>query len=179
MNKKVVLLLASLLGYSSVAVAGKAEDVLPEIKALAALPEVVEAVKAQNGKAISDADIKALDDKWQAGQVDQATLDQYLASPLAKKLSQAEKSKPYFKEIIVTDNKGGNVAITDKTSDYWQGDEPKFVKAFADGAGADYIARPKRDDSSGEVIAQVSVPVLDGGKAIGTFTIGVMVDKLP
>jgi hypothetical protein len=102
-----------------------------------------------------------------------------LVTPLSTELKTVEKSKPYFIETILTDNQGANVAITDLTSDYWQGDEPKFVKAFADGNGADYIARPKKDDSTGQVISQVSVPVMDGGVAIGTLTMGVNLKALP
>ena len=48
-----------------------------------------------------------------------------------------------------------------------------------DGVWDDYIARAKKDESSGAVISQVSVAVMDGGKAIGTLTIGVNVQALP
>jgi hypothetical protein len=102
-----------------------------------------------------------------------------MESPVSKVLLAAEKAKPYFTETILTDNQGANVAISAMTSDYWQGDEPKFVKAWADGKGDDYIARAKKDESSGAVVSQVSVPVMDGGKAIGTLTIGVNVQALP
>jgi hypothetical protein len=100
-------------------------------------------------------------------------------SATSKMLLAAEKAKPYFTETILTDNQGANVAISSMTSDYWQGDEPKFVKAYAEGKGADYVARAKKDESSGAVVSQVSVPVMDGGKAIGTLTIGVNVQAIP
>lgn len=33
------------------------------------------------------------------------------------------------------------------TSDYWQGDEPKFTNAFKDGRGAVFIDRPRYDEA--------------------------------
>lgn len=38
-----------------------------------------------------------------------------------------------YSEAFVTDAKGANVAAYPATSDYWQGDEDKFTKAFASG----------------------------------------------
>lgn len=153
--------------------AGDINSVLPDIKALAADATVVAAVKAQNAQGLSMDAIKALDTAWieQKGNVPEAAPMQ--SSEAAAVLKKAEASHPAFKESILTDNQGANVAISQLTSDYWQGDEPKFAKAYNGGTGADYIARPKKDASTGEVIAQVSVPVMEGGKAIGTLTVGV------
>jgi hypothetical protein len=87
-------------------------------------------------------------------------------------------SKPYFDEIFVMDNQGANVAMTDKTSDYWQGDEAKFIKSFNGGHGAIFVDQVKFDDSSQAYLAQVSVPVWDGDKVIGAITFGIDVDKV-
>ena len=77
------------------------------------------------------------------------------------------------------DNQGANVCMTDKTSDYWQGDEAKFQKSYNNGAGGMDISDVKFDDSSQAYIVQVSVPVKDaGGKVIGAVTIGIDVDKM-
>lgn len=168
-----------LLAVGSLAVAGDVKNALPEIKALASKPEVIAAVKAQNAKGSTLDSIKALDSKWIAASGNVPEAKAMLDSPLSASFKAVEAAKPYFVESILTDNQGANVAMSATTSDYWQGDEPKFVKAFADGKGDDYIARPKKDESSGVVVAQVSVPVMDGGKAIGTLTIGVNVQALP
>jgi len=159
--------------------AGTPNDVLPEIKAIAAKPEVIAAVKTQNAKGLTLDAIKATDSKWIAAAGSLPEGKTMMESATSKVLLAAEKAKPYFTETILTDNQGANVAISSMTSDYWQGDEPKFVKAWADGKGDDYIARAKKDESSGAVISQVSVPVMDGGKVIGTLTIGVNVQALP
>nr|WP_294885786.1 hypothetical protein [uncultured Limnobacter sp.] len=172
-------LAAFILTTSSSVFAGTANDVLPEIKAIAAKPEVIAAVKAQNGKGLTLDAIKAMDSKWIAASGGLPEAKAMMESPVSKALLAAEKAKPYFTETILTDNQGANVAISSMTSDYWQGDEPKFVKAWADGKGDDYVARAKKDESSGAVVSQVSVPVMDGGKAIGTLTIGVNIQALP
>jgi len=168
-----------LLAACGAAFAGSANDVIPEIKAIAAKPEVIAAVKAQNAKSLTLDTIKATDSKWIAAAGGLPEAKAMIESATSKALLAAEKAKPYFTETILTDNQGANVAISAMTSDYWQGDEPKFVKAWADGKGDDYIARAKKDESSGAVVSQVSVPVMDGGKAIGTLTIGVNVQALP
>ena len=118
-----------LLAASGAVVAGSANDVLPEIKAIASKPEIIAAVKAQNGQGLTLDAIKAMDSKWIATSGGLPEGKAMLESPTSKTLLAAEKAKPYFTETILTDNQGANVAISSMTSDYWQGDEPKFVKA--------------------------------------------------
>jgi hypothetical protein len=70
------------------------------------------------------------------------------------------------------------VAMSDKTSDYWQGDEAKFKKSFNNGEGAVFIDDVKFDDSSQAYTVQVSVPVIDGDKVIGAITFGIDLDQM-
>jgi len=141
-------------------------------------PVIVAAVKAENAKGKTLDQIKAKDQEWKAtpGIVDymQALMD----SPCGKHLREIQQSAPYFAEIFVMDNQGANVAMTDKTSDYWQGDEAKFEKSFNGGSGAVFVDDVEFDESSQAYLCQVSVPVMDGAKAIGAITIGVDVDQL-
>jgi hypothetical protein len=58
------------------------------------------------------------------------------------------------------DSKGLNAGQTDKTSDYWQGDEPKWQKVFTDGSKA-YVADPETDEKTKVTLTEVSVPVMD------------------
>ena len=183
MNKAIFItgILATSM-FTGVAMAGGVKDVVPEIEAAAASPAVVKAVKEQNARGLTLAKIQETDKEWMAVTDAKKSPTDFMKSfesnAAAKALDGIEQSKPYLVEFILTDNQGANVAVTDITSDYWQGDEPKFTNAFADGKGAVYIARPQKDKSTGEVISQVSVPVMDGGKAIGTLTVGVRVDKV-
>ena len=141
-------------------------------------PVIVEAVKAENTKGKSLAQIKEMDDKWkaQAGVADymRAIMD----SGCGKHLREIQNSAPYYAEIFVMDNQGANVAMSDKTSDYWQGDEAKFQKSFNGGAGSVFVDEVQFDDSSQAYLVQVSVPVKDGGNVIGAITFGIDVDKI-
>ena len=178
MNKLFLItgVLASTL-VAGAALAREVKDVIPDVIEAASKPVIIKAVKDQNAKEIPLTRIQEIDKSW----IDSTNthkeptefMQSLVANAAAKALSKIEFRKPYFVEFILTDNQGANVALTGITSDYWQGDEPKFTNAYANGKGNIYIARPQKDKSTGEVISQVSVPVMSDGKAIGTLTVGV------
>ena len=64
------------------------------------------------------------------------------------------------------------------TSDYWQGDEEKWIDCWNGGNGKIYIGALKLDESTNTVAAQVSAPVLDRGKTIGVLIVGVTINYL-
>jgi hypothetical protein len=76
---------------------------------------------------------------------------------------------PFLAEAFVMDNQGANVAMTDKTSDYWQGDEPGRSRSRAGRALS--MSAMSSSDSTQTYTVQVSVPVMDGGKAIGAINV--------
>jgi len=141
-------------------------------------PVIVKAVKAENGKNKALAQIQEMDTQWKghAGIADymQAMMD----SECGAYLKKIQAGAPFYAEIFAMDNQGANVALTDKTSDYWQGDEAKFKKSFNNGAGAVFVDEVEFDDSAQVYLVQVSVPVMDGGKAIGAITFGIDVDQV-
>jgi hypothetical protein len=141
-------------------------------------PVIVKAVQAENAKGKTLDQIKAMDEKWKghAGIADymQALRD----SECGKFLVKIQEGAEYYAEIFVMDNQGANVAMTDKTSDYWQGDEAKFQKSFNNGQGAVFVDEVEFDESTQAYLVQVSVPVMDGDKAIGVITFGIDVDKI-
>ena len=139
---------------------------------------IVSAVKAENAKGKSLEEIKKIDDKWSNTIGVDDMMDAMLNSACSKHLLTIKKRNNYFEEIFVTDNQGANVAMTDKTSDYWQGDEAKFIKSFKGGDGSVYISDVNFDDSTQSYLTQISVPVMDGEKAIGVITFGINVDKI-
>jgi len=149
-----------------------------ELAKLGVDPALVEAVKAENAKGKTLDKIKELDKKWMATAGMDDFMTAILSNAAAKRLREIQKSAPYYAELFLTDNQGANVAMTDKTSDYWQGDEAKFSKCFTGGAGTVYVADVEFDKSAQAYTVQVSVPVLDDGAAIGALVIGIDVDKL-
>jgi hypothetical protein len=155
-----------------------AELAAGEIAALAADPVIVSAVTAQNSRGATLADVTAADKVWMATPGTADFMKLVIDSPAGEHLRAWRKSRPYIAEIIVMDRLGANVAITEKTSDYWQGDEPKFSASFKD-AGLVFIDRMKFDDSTQTYSVQVSVPVRDpAGTLLGVLCCGLDLEHL-
>ncbi|MCK5274642.1 MAG: hypothetical protein KAR37_08355 [Alphaproteobacteria bacterium] len=161
------------------------ELVKSQINHWTANPTIVAAVKAQNGKhaGLAQADIDALDKKWRA-ETDAGSkpmIDELLGRPASKELAGYKNGgEGLFTEIFVMDNKGLNVAQSDVTSDYWQGDEAKWKKTFLVGPDGLFIDEVEFDESTQTYQAQVSVSIADpdSGEAIGAITVGVNVELL-
>ena len=141
-------------------------------------PVIVAAVKAENEKGKSLNQIKAMDKKWKATAGVADYMKALMTSECGNHIKTIQNGKAFYAEIFVMDNQGANVAMTDKTSDYWQGDEAKFKESYKGGAGAVHIGEVEFDDSAQAYLVQVSVPVKDNGKVIGAITFGVDVDKI-
>lgn len=149
-----------------------------KLAALGTDPVIVEAVKAENAKGKTLDKIKEMDKKWRAHAGIADYMQALMDSECGKYIAGIQNSAPYYAEIFVMDNQGANVSMTDKTSDYWQGDEAKFKKSFAGGAGAVFVDEVEFDDSTQAYLVQVSVPVKGGDNVIGAITFGVDVDKI-
>lgn len=183
--KKSVLLLMGIFFVLSTVTLGYAEQAPQKVKDLAngKLADlgkeavIVEAVKAENAKGKSLDQIKQLDQKWRSTPGLADYMKALMDSECGKFINTIQKSTSYYSEIFVMDNQGANVAMTDKTSDYWQGDEAKFQKSFNSGKGAVFVDEVEFDDSSQAYLVQVSVPVMDGDQAIGAITFGIDLDR--
>jgi hypothetical protein len=141
-------------------------------------PVIVEAVKKENAKRKTLAQIKEMDNRWKSTPGIADYMEAIMNSDCGKHLQEIVKSAPYYAEIFVMDNQGANVAMSDKTSDYWQGDEAKFKKSYKNGRGDLFIDEVEFDKSTQAYLVQVSVPVKDGDKVIGSMTFGIDVDRL-
>ena len=136
----------------------------------------IDAVKAQNARKITLEQIQNDDNLWVAGK-NETLVKQMTTGPCADHLRQLVAAAG-FGETFVMDNQGALVCASEKTSDYWQGDEAKWQRAFANGKGATFIDRLKFDDSAKQNLAQISVPIMDGDHAIGTITAGVTITQM-
>ena len=148
-----------------------------KLRAIGRDATVVAAVKAQNAKKTDLAVIKTLDRRWAAGKAD-TLVKLTTTGSCAERLRAITAANPAYSETFAMDDQGAIVCATTETSDYWQGDEAKWERAYAAGKGDVFIDRPKLDESAGARIAQISVPVMDGDRAIGAITVGVVVEKL-
>jgi hypothetical protein len=185
MRKIVVLLMVSLF-FGCMAATAIAESAPPKVVDLANAelvklgtdPVIVNAVKAENAKGKTLEQIKAKDEQWKATAGIADYMQAMFDSECGRHLRDIQNGADYYAEIFVMDNQGANVAMTDKTSDYWQGDEAKFQKSYNNGAGSVFIDEVEFDDSAQAYLVQVSVPVKDGDAVIGAITFGIDVDKV-
>ncbi len=78
------------------------------------------------------------------------------------------------------DARGLNVAASDVTSDYWQGDEAKFTQTYPMGGNAVHFGDVELDESTKEVQGQVSMSIVDQetGEVVGALTVGINLTAL-
>ena len=147
-----------------------------EVRAWTVDQALVEAVTAHNALKLSAAEIQRREAAW--ANASGPLVVSVTTGACADRLRALRATAPKYGEILLMDDQGALVCATNRTSDYFQGDEPKFLRAWAEGEGAVFIDRPRLDDSSSERLAQISLPVKDGAKTIGVLTVGVRLDAL-
>ena len=155
------------------------------VKAWMENPTLIEAIRAQNETSAeySLSMIEELDQAWRAeiGSSTTPTITPIMenaASDILRDIVTAQGG--VVTEIFVMDQHGLNVAASNVTSDYWQGDEAKFQKTYEMGVGAVHISEVEFDESSQSYQAQLSVTLVDPGTqtALGAMTVGVNADAL-
>jgi len=156
-----------------------------EISGWASNPVIVAATRAQNQvtRNYTDAEIASLDKSWRSevGMSAQPTINPVLDNAASEFLrGKRDDSKGLFTEIFIMDGRGLNVAASDVTSDYWQGDEAKWQETYAVGPNAVHISEVELDESTQIYQSQVSLTITDPttGETIGAVTIGVNVELL-
>lgn len=156
-----------------------------QVAAWAQDPVLIEAIKAQNAEnaSLTPDVIDALDKKWRAetSASDQPTITMVLGNDASHFLvEKRDESDGLFTEIFVMDSKGLNVAASDVTSDFWQGDEAKWQDTFQVGPDAVHVSELELDESTQTYQSQLSITITDPetGDAIGAMTLGVNVEYL-
>lgn len=147
------------------------------VKAWCSDPVLVQAVHAQNARKMKLADIQKADTLWMEGK-DEALVKQMTTGACADRIRELA-AKAGFGESFVMDDQGALVCATERTSDYWQGDEDKWIRAWDKGRGATFIDRPRYDESAHGYLAQISVPIMEDGHAIGVIMGGATLKHAP
>lgn len=148
-------------------------------------PMIVAAVAAQNGETAGydQARIDELDATWRAevGSAD-ATLVEGVVSNAVSALLREKVGEMggQITEVIVMDARGLNVAVSNVTSDYWQGDEEKHAMTYGVGPDAVHFGEIEFDESSQRYQAQISFTLVDPdtGSPIGAMTVGVDAESI-
>ncbi len=142
------------------------------IKELARSSVLIESVRGQNQKGMSLEEIRKIDQEWIAGKRGDFVMELQTNPSGTFLYNKLSENRSIYVEAFLCDNQGAVVGEYPKTTDYWQGDEDKFIKCFNNGNGKVYVGPVAFDDSTKTISVQISVPVLDNGKTIGVLIIG-------
>jgi hypothetical protein len=145
---------------------------LTAIRALAADPVIVRAVKDANGTVPAD-QAAMTQEKWASLSV----LDPFVRAFTKNEAATALKDKrtDEVAEVFVSSARGTKVAFLAKPTNWSHKGMPKHETPMS---GKTWQGEPAMDESTGLQTIQVSVPVLDGGKPIGSLVVGLAVSKL-
>lgn len=145
---------------------------VPAMEKWAGNATIHKAVTAQNAEKLSLEEIMRRDEEWIGTPKNHPFKKQLMQNPCAGVLrAAAEEDRAVF-EAFVMDNQGALVCTLLVTTDYWQGDEPKWQRSYDEGKGALYVAPPEYDESTKLTLVQTSVPIREGEKVIGVLMIG-------
>ena len=138
---------------------------------------VLVAVRNQNQRGVSLEEIQRIDRDWIATPGITRFMLNLMSNDGALALYNLEEQNKFIVEAFIMDNLGANVALTKKTSDYWQGDEAKFIQSYNNGLGAIHYSDIEYDESTDDIVIQVSVPVMDQNRAIGAITFSISLER--
>ena len=151
-----------------------------EIMTWAGNPVLIEAIRAQNVSTseYTQDQIDAMDQTWRAevGLTQSDTIDPVLNNAAADFLrTVVGDAGGVITEVFMMDARGLNVAASNVTSDYWQGDEEKFTETYPHGAGAVHFGEIEFDESSQTYQGQISFSMVDPATqdVVGAMTVGV------
>ncbi|MBI4593818.1 MAG: hypothetical protein HY728_06335 [Candidatus Rokubacteria bacterium] len=135
----------------------------------AADPVIANAVKEQNVKG----PMAGMDNpKWKTTRRSDPVVKAYQANPAGQYLkAKLDASGGAFSEAFLNGGKGEKVAFFEKTTSYIHAGSAKHDVPFS--SGKSWQGKPEFDESSQTYALQISVPVMDGGKPIGSLVVGV------
>lgn len=158
--------------------AAQVQERVSVVQQWAADPVVVQAVRDANANPRTMNEIESVDREWKGATGVTPFMRSLIDHPAARRLKELRSSSPEIQEAFLTDALGANVAITNKTSDFYQGDEVQYLESFNQGKGGVHIGELSLDESIHSYSIHVGVPVLDQGKVIGVLLAAVNVEKL-
>jgi hypothetical protein len=163
---------ASYAGALDPAVQAKVDAQIKYVQSWASDPAIVAAVKAQN--AGEPAAFTAMSqDKWAALAPFDAFVLQFTSNPVGQFLKS--KKDQVISEAFVSAANGVKVGFLQKTTSWSHKGKPKHDVPMT---GKSWQGEVETDQSTGLQQVQIAVPVLDGGKPIGSVVVGLQVARL-
>ncbi len=154
------------------ALQSKIDAVVKEVQSWSSDPIIVNAVKAHNA-ALPPDQAQITQEKWKALSLLDPLVRSFAKNPVADFLKT--KKGDIIAEAFVSDAAGNKVAFLAKPSNWSHKGKPKHDDPMA---GKTWQGPIERDDSTGIQQIQVALPILDGGKPIGSLVVGLSITKL-
>jgi hypothetical protein len=153
-------------------VKAKVDAKITQLKSWSTDPAIVAAVKAHNAN--SPAEDRAMtNEKWAGLTVLDPYVRAFTRNPLAIYLKS--KRDDQIAECFVSGSDGTKVAFLSKTTAWSHADKEKHKIPMT---GKTYIGPAVMDESTGQQLIQIGLPVLDGTKPIGSIVVGLALAKL-
>jgi hypothetical protein len=137
-------------------------------QAVARDPDVLKAVLESNSRAENLAEVRRKDALWTTHRT-YPLRKQVVGRPCSLKIKKLLGDDTRIVEAFAMDDRGALVCSTVETSDYWQGDELKWVRTCQQGREA-FVDEPALDASTGVYAVQLSVPMTEGSRRVGAVT---------
>jgi hypothetical protein len=135
-------------------------------------PAIIGAVKSHNSSPPAE-DAAMTNGKWAELTVIDPFVRSFAKNPLALYLKT--KKDDQIAEIFVSGADGTKVAFLSKTTSWSHAGKDKHKVPMS---GKTYTGPVAMDESTGQQLIQIGLPVIDGGKPIGSIVVGLLVSKL-
>ena len=141
------------------------------VRRWAAVQRVVQAVQARQQAPLTAERVQAIDQAWQRGEDPEGLPAALAKNSGAQALQTLVAANLGFADAVATDDQGAVVCMTQRTADFWQGDEETWTRAWAGGNGAVVVSKVE-PDASGLDLVHIAVPIKAGGRMIGVLLVG-------
>ncbi len=143
-----------------------------ETSILAAVPDVRREAALASAVPVDAAAVRQYDQQWQQQRTVPEALAPLMRNAASTFLAEAGRNDQTYRELVLADRSGRLAAASGMTTDYFQGDEEWFTRAFGDGVrGRLNVGGVTWDDSAATWALEISVPVPDpaGGQLAGVL----------
>ncbi|MDO8436467.1 MAG: hypothetical protein Q7S82_03800, partial [bacterium] len=163
------------------------DDEVKKLEDISSAPAWKDATVSGNLKYISMDDdsiakyMAEMDKRWADSENSGPFIKLYTDSSLSAEMTDIIKENNEIAEIMLTDMRGALIAASGETTDFYQGDEDWWQKAFAGGDGRKFIGEVSFDESANVLAIAFAFPVQGGGlgpgRAAGVMKVVVNTDK--
>lgn len=139
------------------------EEYLPQLERYAQRPEIIHALQHAAAEPFLLEKTLQIDRHWQQNDSMRIRITQHPLSADFKQIVIDEQNT--IREVMLIDRYGRLVASYPTASDYYQGDENKFIRPQQ--SHQRFIDKADWDDSSGSVAIQIATPVMEEQQFLG------------